>query len=1065
MNEYIIHIAAIVLLTVGLCGIGNEGLLVRGVYAGELQKGTNEDAGELVKKAKALYAEGKYEEAIPLAEKALEMNEKALGKDNALVGENVQILAQLYHADGRYEEAEPLFLRALDMTEKKLGKDHPDVARILNDFGLLLCDMSEYERAMPLFERALKINEKTSGMEHPDTAQTFTNLASLYHATGKYTEAESFYKKGLEIREKTSGKDHKDVAESLNNLAALYRATARFAEAEPLYKRALEIDEKLLGAEHPSVAIDLNNLAALYRVTGRYVEAEPLYKRTLEIDKKVYGQEHPDVATDMNNLAVLYRDTGRYAEAEPLHKRALAIDENILGNDHPYVATDLANLAALYYDTGRYELAEPEFKRALAIYENVFGKEHPRVSQNLNNMVKLYHAMGKNAEAEKLCKRALAIDEKVLGDEHPNLAMGLSNLAVIYHDTGRYEQAEPLFKRALDIRQKAFGKDNPRVAQSLNNLARLYAGMQKHAESNALYIQGMQIEDAMREDVFSLLSERQKLTYMEQKQRTLYEFMCHTSRFMKDNVEAVSNALNIWLRWKGAVMEAQGRYIDAVTASADPIIRQKFNELRKIRMQLAKLQMVKPDKLSSDDYKRVLKELSENKGVLEAELSRLSKEYAFEKRVGKADIETISALLPEQSAYIDYARIDQYDFQKQEWGKAHYIAFLMIPHVKEKPVVKLIDIAEAEELESHIKIFLKEMKKVFLLGRPGKDVLIKKEAKILYSLLMKPVETYLETKTQLFISPDGYLHLLPFEILMTEDERYLIETYQINYVSAGRDIIRFEDTTTAEGAVVLMGDPDYDLGQAEKVQATGDEGKDEQKIRGVLSGEVSGMEFPRLPETKQEIDAIEKIIEENYHLPVKNYQDKQALEDVLFKIESPRMLHLATHGYFLPNEEVTAQDKKMLSAQEMKATVDIGLANPMTRSALVLAGANTSIKEGRDDGIVSAEKVLSLRLRGTELVVLSACETGLGDVKNGEGVFGLKRAFILAGAKTIVMSLWSVPSAETTQLMTNFYDFMSQGKGKAQSLREAKLRMLRDHPNPFYWAAFLLTGEEEGVVP
>jgi CHAT domain-containing protein len=183
---------------------------------------------------------------------------------------------------------------------------------------------------------------------------------------------------------------------------------------------------------------------------------------------------------------------------------------------------------------------------------------------------------------------------------------------------------------------------------------------------------------------------------------------------------------------------------------------------------------------------------------------------------------------------------------------------------------------------------------------------------------------------------------------------------------------------------------------------------------------------------------------------------------VLFKIESPRMLHLATHGYFLPDEEVTDQAKKMLSAQEMKATVDIGLANPMTRSALVLAGANTSIKEGRDDGIVSAEKVLGLRLRGTELVVLSACETGLGDVKNGEGVFGLKRAFILAGAKTVVMSLWSVPSEETTQLMTDFYEFMSQGKDKAQSLREAKLRMLRDHPNPFYWAAFLLTG---GVRP
>ena len=932
---------------------------------------------------------------------------------------------------------------AADEQDKKAIAEAKELDKKANE----LFDAGNYDEALPLAQKSLEIKEKELGKGHPEVAVSLNSLAMIYHATGKYGDAELLYKRALDIREKTADNKHpEDVAESLNNLAALYRAKARYSEAEPLYKRALEIDERKFGKENPTVATNLNNLAALYRVTGRYSEAEPLYKRALEIDEKALGKEHPDVATDMNNLAVLYRDTGRYELAEPLHKRVIEIDEKAFGKEHPGVATDLHNLAVLYNDTGRYALAEPLFKRALNIFETQLGKEHPRVAQCMNNLVKLYHATGKDKEAEPLAKQALNIDEKAFGTEHPNVAVSLNNLAVLYRDTGRYALAESLFTKALDIREKAFGKKNPRVTESLNNLARLYASTNKHGRSHDMYVQGMNIEDLTREDVFSLLSEKQKLTYMEQKQQALYEFINHTNNYMKEHTEAVSDTLNTWLRWKGAVMEAQGRYIDAVTYSKNPKVRQQFDELRKCRMQLAKLQMAKPEKVSFEEYKQLLIELQNKKDSLEAELSQLSKEFASDKKAGKADIATISAILPQESAYIDYVKIDVYDFQKQKWGKTHYLAFLMIAKPGAKPFVKLFDIAGAEALDTHIQVYLKEMKKVALSGKTGKEILIKKEAMILYRLLLKPIEAFMELKTKLYISPDGNLHLIPFEVLMTENKKYLMEKYQINYISAGRDIVRFDDSTIAEGEVILMGDPDYDLSQDEKA---------EKEQVAELSSIASSTKFLRLPETKLEVDAIEKIIKEKYNLPVKNFQGKQAREEVLFNLESPRILHLATHGYFLKDEEVTEQN------ENKQSTIDSGIENPMTRSAIVLAGANTSLREGRDEGIVSAEKVLSLKLKGADLVVLSACETGLGDIKNGEGVFGLKRAFILAGAKTVVMSLWSVPSTETMNLMTNFYELMSKGKSKTESLRIAKLTMLKKKPHPFFWAAFVMTGNPD----
>ena len=251
-----------------------------------------------------------------------------------------------------------------------------------------------------------------------------------------------------------------------------------------------------------------------------------------------------------------------------------------------------------------------------------------------------------------------------------------------------------------------------------------------------------------------------------------------------------------------------------------------------------------------------------------------------------------------------------------------------------------------------------------------------------------------------------------------------------------------------------MADPDYDLGLKEKDKIA-KELRVAKRVRGVITRDVKGLTFSRLPDTKTEADTIAKAVKNRF----RTYKGKKAIEEVLFSVKFPRILHIATHGYFLKNEEIKSDSNGVSTTLDKFS--DLKIEDPMLRSGIVLAGVNASLKQGRDDGMVSAEKILGLRLKGTELVVLSACETGVDNVKAGEGVLGLKRAFILSGAKTIVMSLWSVPSLETTELMTEFYKLMSSGWTKADALRQAKIKMMEKTGNPFFWGAFIMDGNPQ----
>jgi len=1057
---------------------------------------------------------GDYAKAEPLYKRSLSIREKALGPDHPDVASSLNNLAILYYSLGDYAKAEPLYNRALAIFEKALGHDHPNVAKSLNNLAALYDALGDYNRAEPLYKRSLAINEKVLGPNHPDVAESLNNLAELYRSLGDYAKAEPLYKRSLAIKEKVLAPDHSDVASSLNNLAILYYLLGDFAKAEPLYNRALAICEKALGHDHPNVAKSLNNLAALYDALGDYNRAEPLYKRSLSIIEKALGPNHPDVAESLNNLAALYKALGDYAKAEPLYKRSLAISEQALGPDHPDVASSLNKLAALYRALGDYARAEPLYKRSLAIFEQALGPNHPDVAESLNNLAALYRALGDYARAEPLYKRSLAIREQALGPDHPNVSQSLNNLAELYRSLGDYARAEPLSKRSLSISEKAFGPNHPDVAQSLNNLAALYQSMGDYAKAEPLYKRSLaiseqalgpnhpdvatfmdnlacvyaalddfhkahsmanrsqQIANMLIDQVMGFTSEDQKMKFLSMKKWDLYSFLSLVVQHLSSDPLFRIEALDVWLKRKGVILEAQKRFQETLTYSDDPEAVKTFQELAKVRGRLSKLTFSGPGKGGPAVYKKKIKELEKQKDILEAKLSKLSEAFALQKRVSKADSEKIAKALPDDTVLLEFARIGMFNFKakgkEKKWGPDHYVTFVL--HAGKEGKVGLVDLGNAGEIDKAVSRLKEEIRDY----RDTEEPKAATSSKRLYKLVFEPLKKEIGDKREIFISPDGNLNLIPFEILQGPDGRFLIEDYTFYYQSAGRDVLAFGEIKEKGGKALIMGDPDFDMATDEKGATLRKLAlsRSEEKEQAKRSKDMRGFHFKRLPGTKEEVEIIQGLLGKKKS---ELYTGKEAIEDVIIEKGTPSILHLATHGFFLSDLDLSdLMDERskrgiVISHKSKGGTKKVKIENPLLRSGIALAGANNSLKTNDreiSDGIVTAEEILGLRLRGTDMVVLSACETGVGEVKTGEGVFGLRRAFTQAGARCLVMSMWSVPDKETKELMVQFYKNILSGKmNRCQALRQAALEEMKivkeryGLANPFYWGAFVFMGE------
>jgi len=999
---------------------------------------------------------GKYDEALPLVERGLEIRERLLGTEHRDVAAAIDSLAGIYTGRGEYVNAEPLYRRALDIREKTLGKDHPDTARSLNNLADLYQYRGKYVEAEPLYKRALDIYEKALGKDHPNTARSLNSLAILYNRQGKYGEAEPLFKRVLDINEKALGKDHPDTATSLNNLAVLYASQGKYVEAEPLYKRALDIREKALGKDHPDTATILNNLADLYQYRGKYVEAEPLHKRALDIREKALGKDHPYTAVSLNNLAIIYQKQGKYVEAEPLYKRALDIKEKSLGKDHPNTALNLNNLAGLYLEQGKYVEAEPLYKRALDIREKALGKDHPDAATSLNSLALLYASQGKYVEAEPLYKRALDIEEKALGKDHPDTGASLNNLALLYASQGKYLEAEPLYKRALDIREKALGKDHPYTANSLDNLAVLYTA--KGELVQAVKFQSLANAASERNLARNLVigSERHKLAYLatfsEQSDRTVSLHL----QSAPDDPTPRNLAATLILQRKGRALDATSQNLNALRSRFNAEDQALLDRLTDTRSQIARLVLGGPQKMTAEQYQARIKELEDQADKDEADISRRSDEFRAQSL--PVTLEAVRAAIPSDSALIEFVSYRPFNAKAtrgdEAYGQPRYVAYVL----RHEGEIEWKELGEAKSIDTAIAALRKAL-------RDPKRVDVKRLARAVDAKVFQPLRPLLGDVSRLLISPDGSLNLVPFAALVDEGRRYVVERYSISYLTSGRDLLRLQVARESRGGPLVVAAPDF--GRRSQVEAArlGKQEKDasegEVKAESARSA-IQEFYFPPLPYAEREGEALQGL------LPGATLLTKgQATKAALGQVRSPKLLHIATHSFFLEDQQLSSAGERGAQAltddperalQRLEGR-GVRIESPLLRSGLALAGANEHKED--DNGILTALEVTGLNLWGTKLVALSACDTGVGEVKNGDGVHGLRRALVLAGAETQVMSLWAVSDKATRELMVAYYGRLKQGQGRGEALRRVQLEMLKNvnRRHPYYWASFIQSGE------
>ncbi|HYX29497.1 MAG TPA: CHAT domain-containing tetratricopeptide repeat protein [Pyrinomonadaceae bacterium] len=1037
----------------------------------------------LSNEAVGLYRQGKYTEGIPIAERAQSLAEKALGPVNLDVAITIINLASLYTGLGDYKRAEPLYQRVLSIRTQLQGPEHPDVAFVLTLLGDLYQLSGDYSRADVVLQQSLSILEKRLGPDHPKLNSTLNSLGLLRVKQGDFTSAAAFFRRGLAITERTFGPTNPTVAVWLNNLGQVYYERQEFSEAGQLLERALAIRERVFGPEHPSLVASLSNLAEIYRLKGEYRRAEPLYQRAIMIEQKNFRVDRPELATTFNDLGRLYYDEGDFDKAEALYLRAFEIRQRVLGLEHPDVAMTMFNLALLAAAKGDYGYAVGLHKKALEIREKALGPDHPLVAQSLNMLGNLEREQAKYDEAIPLLQRSLAIYEKKFGTDSANVVGALTSLAVLWLEKGDLRQAEPIAQRALLVGERTFGPEHTEVATAVGNLGLIYSyrGESAKAESclkralaidervlgphhpnvalllgnlAGLYERAGDIRNAVtflgraldvRENNLSLISisgsDRDKRLYLDTLLSEIYAAISLHARTSPPDNAAARLALDTVLRHKGRALDAMSLAIQSLRRSGSEETNALLDQLSATQSELSKLEFGGLRGMKLEDHRNAIFHLKLQAEQLQDLISR--KSVQFKLQAEPVTSEQIAQALPKSSVLIEFFLYKPFNNnatpKRERFGAARYVAYVL----SGSGTFDCVELGEAETIDREIQ------KLRIALRNPDSEQDVQPIARHVDSLIMQPIRRLLGSARMIFLSPDGALNLIPFGALVDENGHYLIEHYQFVYLTSGRDLLRIREHFPTRDRSIVMGDPDFDEAEPKTERAT-------KATKGKLSRDFD-LRFTRLGGTATEARAIGTL------LGVEPLLQKEATEKRVKDAHGPQILHIATHGFLLPNKPARsiAVQPILPVGDFSKDMIGIGeIDDPLLRSGIALSGANYLQGGDGEDGILTALEVSGLDLWGTKLVVLSACETGLGDVHNGEGVYGLRRALVLAGAETQLMSLWKVDDDATKELMVNFYKRLKRGEGRGEALRNVQMEMLRSKTRryPYFWAAFIQSG-------
>ncbi len=973
-----------------------------------------------------------FDSAFFYAEKALLTVKEEFGERDTLYADMLRGLLAVYTYSGNFSKALEIANQEIELRKELQGEGHVNYGGSCIWLGYLNIYTGNFSEAYRLLRKAISIFEKELGKHHHLYVTSTTNLAGLYMQTGRYADAIPILLEGKRIRAELFGEESYEYAQVCGILAECYRMAGKYVQAEPMYLKSVEITEKVFGRDHPNYGLRINNLALFYSNSGNFVAAEPYIIESKNIYAKTVGKSHNDYAASCNNLADLYYEMGNLEAAEPLYLESRNIWENLLGKEHPTYATITNNLASLYQKMGRNTEAEPLIIEAKGIRERTLGYEHPDYAVSLINLATLYRDMKRFDEAEKLLLEAKGIYEKLSNDTHPVSAKIFQNLGTLYSTMSDFSKAESQFLQAKKIREELFGNDHHEYAETCHSLGSLYFIMGDLEKAKPFIIESISTLNRTIFHNFSFLTEREKELYYQDQSSRFDDFYAFAFEYYNQNPAISEMVYNNILKNKGLLLKSSTAMRNAIHTSADTSIISLYDSWVKLRKEIA-------NTYSQEISKRSIRpeELEKQANNIEKELVRKTQIFNDFDAIKGADWLNVKKSLKPKEAAIEFIH-----FQKE--GRKDSILYAALVVTSKSNLPHFVGLFYEKELQEILgKISDNNLR--FVNSVYGTNLEANNR---LYNTIWKPLEKYLKGINTIYLSPSGLLHKISFPAIASDRNILLCDAYNIHHQTSTAAIaypnqLSFDEITSA----ALFGGIDYNTDYTEDEIWGYLEGTrlETERIMGILEGE------------KVDIELFTK--------------DKSTEEKLKMVATKSNILHIATHGFFYPNPSVSEPliaehiEEGEVFFRGGRGTRGFGLwsfvrnPNPLMRAGLTFAGANRVWLEqyvkSESDGVLTADEVVNIDMRNTQLVVLSACETGLGDIRGSEGVYGLQRAFKMAGAKYIIMSLWQVPDKETVEFMEAFYTKLLKSKDIRNSFTETQ-REMRKKYDPYYWAAFVL---------
>ncbi len=956
---------------------------------------------------------------------------------------NIQTLidrANALSSKNDYAAAADIWRQLVIIAESAVGPNHLAVSTFLDRLGLTYLHQNQAQKAENAFQRALDIKERSLGPNHKDLSTSLMGLVTVHSNQHKLGEAEEYAIRYLAIAEKAFGSDALRVIIGLDMLAAIHGRKKQYSKAEDLYTRAL-LARQNSNANTLEVANNLFNIATNIYHQARLKEAEDFVSQALKIQEEVLGRDHVEVARALSLLMSIYIMQGNTEDIEPVATRIITIQKNAAKADSlDLLITTPLQLAYYFAKTKDYQKAKSYFSLALDTAKNIKTLDvYPKIAfKALLGLGWVYQLDGNTAKAEQLFDRA----RKLIKESPEPIDLLDAKLLHVYSsdlylEIGRYDLAELLATVAVEIAETLYGSENFLMAIPLNTLANAHLSQQQYSRAHPILEKALKIQLgwAIRES--PLIPDQARVAQMGILGNS-WELPFGLTDLHPPFLQL---ALETRLNRNGLFQEIEQRQVLLLNAPGTD--RAKVQQLQVLTQQLASVA------LPADRRAAV----RQQRDILQAEIYRRQPDLEIQ----TVTITEVAKALPANGVLVEIQRYRPYDSRKshrERWGEPQYIALVLKPNGE----ISAVPLGPAADIDATVHKVLSASAQ----NQPDAAALWAQ----LSDQLLKPLLPQLSGSRQWFLSPDGELNRVPFAALPAPQQpnQPLAAAVQLRVLTTGRDLVRLQHSTTRSQASLVMANPSFDRAGRGTALASANGSQPGGQAR---SADLGSTRWEPLPGTKREGQQVASL------LGARLLSGPAATATALKQQQSPRVLHVATHGFFLADQNNPPTVPLRVVQEETAFLSALRQEGPLLRSGLVLAGANQPAADPNDDGHLTAAEILMINLRGTELVVLSACSTGQGEVRTGEGVYGLQRALTVAGARSTLLSLWKVHDAATAEFMARFYQRLKAGEGRAAALAAVQAAFRSgavtsptgdDWSEPYYWAAWQLTGDW-GPIP